>query len=78
MKFTEIDHQKLSKVLFQATLTAIQQQHKTVKHAMLDFESSTKNTLEDEFIKDLFYLTTDEIADKWFGGKDNIGFYIKK
>jgi len=32
-----------------------------------------------DFVKDLFTLTTDEIADKWYGEKDNtIGFYFEK
>jgi hypothetical protein len=37
------------------------------------------NTLEWEFVRDAFTLTTEEMADKWYGGKDTVvGFYVKE
>jgi hypothetical protein len=79
LKIGEINQQKLGQVLIQASLSAMHQKHETIKETMLEIVSSSENVKEWEFVKDLFILTTDEIADKWYGGKENIdGFYFKK
>ncbi|MCM3638278.1 hypothetical protein M3152_11125 [Sporosarcina luteola] len=77
MKIAEVDQQKLGRVLIQASITALYRNEETLRDSMLSFEPESENDLEWSFVKDLFILTTDEIADKWFGGKDNIGFYLK-
>ncbi|MBS4203525.1 hypothetical protein [Lederbergia citrea] len=78
MKIVELDQQKLGRVLIQASITALYQDEETLRDTMLSFEPESENNMEWIFVKDLFILTTDEIADKWFGGKDNIGFYLKE
>ena len=79
MKIGELNQQVLGRILIQASMTALYQKNKTLQETMLSFEPDLENKMEWNFVKDLFTLTTDEIADKWYGGKDNtIGFYIKK
>lgn len=79
MKIGELNHQQLGKVLIQASMTALYQKNETLQETMLSFEPDSENKMEWTFVRDLFTLTTDEIADKWYGGKDNtIGFYFKK
>lgn len=79
MKIGELDQQKLGRVLIQASMTAHYQKKETLQETMLSFEPDSENTTEWKFVKDLFTLTTDEIADKWYGGKDNsIGFIFKE
>ncbi|PKR85636.1 hypothetical protein [Heyndrickxia camelliae] len=79
MKIGELDQQKLGRVLIQASMTALYQKNETLQETMLSFEPDSENKAEWNFVKDLFTLTTDEIADKWYGGKDkSIGFIFKE
>lgn len=72
MKFTELDGQKLGQVLLLAPLYAINHKHSTIKEAILDMNSKPEDSSELEYVKDLFTLDSDEIADKWFEGNKNI------
>ncbi|MGE6259713.1 hypothetical protein ACQKCU_17790 [Heyndrickxia sporothermodurans] len=79
MKIGEVNFQELGKVLIQASMTALHQKKVTLHETMLDIDSFSENKIEWEFAKDLFTLTTEEIADKWYDAKDkSIGFYFKE
>ncbi|MCM3454827.1 hypothetical protein M3685_12945 [Heyndrickxia oleronia] len=79
MKIGKLDQQKLGRVLIQASMTALYQKNETLLETMLSFEPDSENKTEWKFVKDLFTLTTDEIAEQWYGGKDNsIGFIFKE
>jgi len=79
MKIGELNHQQLGRVLIQASMTALYQKNETVQETILNLDPESENKMEWDFVKDLFTLTTNEIADKWYGGKDAaIGFYFKK
>lgn len=79
MKITELDAQQLGRVLIQTSMIAIHQEDKNLQETILELDSFFKNAKEWEFAKDLFTCRTDEIADKWYGGKgDIIGFYFQE
>lgn len=79
MKIGELNHQELGRVLIQASMTALHQKKDSLQKTMLGFDSNFENKMEWDFVKDLFTLTTDEIADKWYDAKDKeIGFYFKE
>ncbi|GIN84468.1 hypothetical protein J6TS2_08540 [Heyndrickxia sporothermodurans] len=60
------------------TRTALYQNNVTLQETMLSLPDS-EIKMEWKFEKNLFNLTTDEKADKWYGGKDDtIGFNFEK
>lgn len=72
MKFTNLDSHKLGQILLLAPSYAINHKHPTVKEAILDMNTNPEDSLEVEYVIDLFTLDSDEIADKWFEGNKNI------
>jgi hypothetical protein len=71
MKIKELSLEKLGIVLLQVTPAAAHAHHKWVKSTIKDYMLPGKDQLELEFIRDLFTLTTEEIADKWYDGEEN-------
>jgi len=60
-------------------MTALYQKNDTLQETLLRFENGSENKTDWNIVKDLFTLTKAEIADKWYGGKDNsIGFIFKE
>ena len=79
MKFSKLDDQKLVQVLLLAPVAALQNKQSMVKDAILDMNNSSEDSLEVEYINDLFSLSTDKIIDKWFGGQEDIaGIFFKE
>ncbi|MBB4823876.1 hypothetical protein HNO89_001096 [Sporosarcina luteola] len=70
MKFNNLDNIKLGQILLMVPAFAISHNHTTIKQAISEMDSSLDNTLEVEYVNDLFSLSTHEIADKWFDGFD--------
>jgi hypothetical protein len=77
MKLNELDHHKLAQILLVTPLSSLHQKHSTIKETILEM-NATENSLEVEFINDLFCLSTDEVADKWYEGNDDIIVFFFK
>lgn len=78
MKFRKLNDHKLAQVLLVAPLSVIYHKHSTIKEALLEMNTSFKNSIEVEYVNDLFSLSTNEITDKRYEGKDIIvGFLLK-
>ncbi|MBS4172178.1 hypothetical protein [Bacillus sp. FJAT-49736] len=79
MKIEELNQQSLGKALIQASMTALHQKKQTLQETMVSLNSYPENELEWNFIKDLCTLTSEEIAEKWYGAnREDIGFYFKE
>lgn len=79
MKISELDKDKVFQILLRTPLVSMQANHKHIKSTLRDYVFP--NTLESEYVKDLFTLETDEIIEKWYGGKEQAGtllFQLKK
>jgi hypothetical protein len=72
MKIGELKQQKLGRAFMQASLQALCQKDSTLQETLMNMDGLPANTMEWEFVKDAFTLTTEEMADKWYGGKDTI------
>lgn len=70
MKFNNLDNVKLGQILLMVPTFAIYHNYSAIKQAIAEMDSSLENTLEVEYVNDLFSLSTNEIADKWFDGFD--------
>lgn len=69
MRANKIDRDKLGHKLINVVLAAHQ----------LDIEVKSTlthnlpiNSVEDEYIKDFVTMSTEEMIEKWFGGRDNV------
>lgn len=78
MKFTELNHQILAQILIASPFSAMDRKQSTIKESLLEMKSSPENSLEMEFLKDIFSLNTNEIIDKWYDANDTIvGFFFR-
>ncbi|AUO14702.1 hypothetical protein [Priestia megaterium] len=69
MKFQELDDYKLAQKLLRMPLASMHGDHAYIKSTLEDYIKPSEDDLEGQFVKDLFVLRTDEIIDKWYGGK---------
>ncbi|MFJ7755916.1 hypothetical protein ACQKGI_22005 [Peribacillus muralis] len=78
MKIMDLDENKLTQILLMAPILANNENHQLIKTAMKEYRITPGNSLEIEFAKDLFGLTTDEIIIKWYDGNFDItGLFFK-
>lgn len=74
----DLDENKLTQILLMAPILANNENHQQIKTAMKEYRITPGNSLEIEFAKDLFGLTTDEIIIKWYDGNFDItGLFFK-
>ncbi|MGM0890425.1 MAG: hypothetical protein ACQEW5_26635 [Bacillota bacterium] len=78
MKIMDLDENKLTQILLMAPILAKNDNHLQIKTAMKEYPITLGNSLEIEFAKDLFTLTTGEIINKWYDGNFDItGLFFK-
>jgi hypothetical protein len=77
MKFTELVEKKLGGMLLRLPLTSHHAGHNKVQSIVKDY-IEPGDSLEGQFIVDLFKSTTPEIIEKWFGGDENATDLIMK
>lgn len=69
MKIKDLNPEILGELLLRVAPVAMQAQHEWPKSTMIDYINPTSEG-EAEFIRDLFTLKTEEIIEKWYGGRD--------
>jgi len=69
--YLRLDLVQVGDALVRAALTARQLGHTSVLGTVRDYWGNEGESLEHDFIRDVFVCTPDEIADRWFGGTDN-------
>lgn len=77
VKINELDVMKLGEVLLNAAPASCLADHKWLKSTLKDYVLPSSDQLEVEFVKDLFTLPSEEIAEKWYGGKQNAIAYVR-
>ncbi|MEK5069736.1 hypothetical protein [Sporosarcina sp. FSL K6-1508] len=70
MLFEKLNKDRIGEMALRLPLASLQANHKRVQYTVKDYISPGENDLEGQFVRDLFVLTTDEIIEKWFDGKD--------
>lgn len=71
MKIKDLDYEELGKLLVNSMNSASLANHTSPLNTIRDYFNA-EESLEKEFLVDFVKLSTDELADKWYGGKDNI------
>jgi hypothetical protein len=66
-KVFELNCERLGRMLLNVAPVAAGLGHKQPRYTLKDY-THPNGDLEMHFIKDLFTLTTEEIADRWYGG----------
>ncbi|MFD9627375.1 hypothetical protein [Peribacillus muralis] len=78
MKIMDLDENKVIPILLMAPILANNENHQQIKTTMKEYPITPENSLEIEFVKDLFCLTTVEIIMKWYDGNlDITGLFFK-
>jgi hypothetical protein len=70
MKIKECNDAKLGLLLKNFPLVSIQLGHSKIQGAVQEYLDQCEDTVELEFVRDLFTLTVLEIIDKWYGGEE--------
>ncbi|WP_142829040.1 hypothetical protein [Planococcus soli] len=70
MKIKDVQDDKLAVLLKQLPLASLQMGHKQVKGTVVDYLDVSNNSVEMEYVVDLFKMTTDELIKKWFDGEE--------
>lgn len=68
--FINLDLTRLGDALVRLALTARQLGHARTAHTVQDYWHPC-GSLEMEFVRDVFSLNPDDIAERWFGGEAN-------
>lgn len=71
MKIKDLDYEELGRLLVNSMSSASLANHASPLNTIRDYFNA-EESLEKEFLVDFVKLSTDELADKWYGGKDNI------
>ena len=71
MKIMDLNYEELGKLLVNSVNSASLANH-TSPLSTIRLYFNAEESLEKEFLVDFVKLSTDELADKWYGGKDNI------
>jgi hypothetical protein len=71
MEVDKLDREKLGNLLIGALFGSVQAGHKRVEYTLQHY-IDTRDDLEKQFLKDIFTLRTDELAEKWCGGAMNV------
>ena len=71
MKIKDLDYEELGRLLVNSMSSASLANHASQLNTIRDYFNA-EESLEKEFLVDFVKLSTDELADKWYGGKDNI------
>lgn len=69
MRILKLNPEVLGSILLKVAPTSIHAGHKRIKSTLQDYVIPSDEHPEQEFIRDLFTLSNDEIAEKWYGGK---------
>ena len=78
MLIEKLNTDKVAEILLRVPLISMQLNHKHIKSSLRDYVSPGENHLEAQYVKDLFTLVTDEIIEKWYGGKDDAEILLFK
>lgn len=70
MKFLQLDREKLGNSLVGIVPASVKGKHSWPRSTVVDYLDP--ELPEDEFIIDLFKLSTSELVEKWYGGEDEI------
>lgn len=69
-RYLDLDLTQLGDALVRFALTARQLGHDCVARTVEDY-SHPSDSLELEFVRDVFLTSPEDIATRWFGGSDN-------
>lgn len=78
MEIKKLNAEKLANTLLQVPLVSMQLNHKHIKGSLRDYVSPSEENYEGQFVKDLFTLETDQIIEKWYGGKEEARSILRK
>lgn len=67
----DLDYEELGRLLVNSMNSALLANHTSPLNTIRDYFNA-EESLEKEFLVDFVKLSTDDLADKWYGGKDNI------
>ncbi|AQQ55253.1 hypothetical protein [Planococcus lenghuensis] len=76
MKVQQLDPEVLGRNLLGIVPASLKGKHSWPRSTVTDYIAV--ETLEDEFIKDLFKLPTMELVEKWYGGQMELLTYIAR
>ena len=71
MKIMDLNYEELGRLLVNSMNSASLANHTSPLNTIRDYFNA-EESLEKEFLVDFVKLSTDDLADKWYGGKDNI------
>lgn len=71
MKVRELNPELIGKSLLGIPVASFHANHTYPKSTIKDYIDIQDDDLEGQFVKDMLTLKTNEIIDKWYGGKES-------